>query len=366
MKVTIDNVEGEIDYNKIIKEFGVSPIDEELKKLKKITELSKLYRRGIVFAHRDLNVIVDAIRLKKDFAVVTGANPSGSLHFGNKLFVDQAKFFQDNGADVFVPVSNDESYVFRKIKNLDDATKNAYERVIPTLIALGLKKGKTHIFVSTRYRDIYELSVKLSERATLSMMKAIFGFNNETPPGQIFYGIVQTAHILLPQTDKFGGPKPVVVPVGIDQDPYIRLTRDIASKEGFVKPSSTYHKFARSLTGGKMSGSKPNSAIFLTDSPEVAEKKLMRAITGGGGSVKEQREKGGNPDKCSIFDYFKMHLIDDDKKLNQIYNECKSGKRLCGECKKEAAELMKKFLIKFDERVEKAKDKVDDYLIHER
>ncbi len=365
-EITVNDVEGEVDYKKVIEEFGVSPIDEVLPELSKVTELDKLYRRGVVFAHRDLNVIIDAIKKKEKFAVLTGANPSRSLHFGNKLFIDQAKFFQRYGAEVFIPVSNDESYVFKKVEKLDDATRNAYELVIPALIALGLKKGKTHIFVSTRLRDVYELSVRLSTRATLSMMKAIFGFNNETPPGQIFYGIVQSAHILLPQLEKFGGPKPVVVPIGIDQDPYMRLCRDIAVKEGFVKPSSTYHKFTRGLTGGKMSGSKPNSAIFLTDTPEVAEKKLMRAITGGGGTIKEHREKGGNPEVCAVFDYFKMHLVDDDEKLKKIYEECRSGRRTCGECKREAAELMKKFLLDFHEKFEKAKDEVDDFLLHER
>ncbi len=366
MAITVDEVSGEINYNKIIDEFGVSKIDNVVKELSKVTELSMLYRRGIIFAHRDLNVIIDAIKNHKKFAVVTGANPSGSLHFGNKLFVDQAKFYQENGADVFIPISNDESYVFNKVKTIDEATKNAYEYVIPTLIALGLKKGKTHIFVSTKCRDIYELSVRLSKRATFSMMKDIFGFTNESSPGKIFYGVVETAHILFPQIERFGGPKPVVVPIGIDQDPYMRLSRDIAVKEGFVKPSSTYHKFIRGLTGAKMSGSKPNSAIFLTDAPEVAEKKIMRAITGGGGTIKEHREHGGNPDVCSVYDYFKMHLVHDDAKLKKIYDECRSGKRTCGECKREAAELMKKFLINFHEKFEKAKDEVDDYLIHER
>jgi len=366
MEIRVDNVKGEVNYKKAIEEFGVTPIDEELEKLKRVTNLDKLYRRGIIFAHRDLHAITDAIKNKKKFSVLTGVNPSGPLHFGNKLFVDQAKFFQNNGADVFIPISNDESYVFRKVKNIDDATKNAYNIVIPELIALGLKKRKTHIFVSTRYRKIYELAVKLSTKITFSMIKAIFGFNNETSPGQIFYGVVQVAHILSPQLEEFGGPKPVVVPIGIDQDPYMRLARDIAVKSGFMKPSSTYHKFIRGLSGGKMSGSKPNNAIFLTDSPKIAEKKIMRAITGGGGSAEEQKKNGGNPDNCSVYDYLKMHLIEDDNKLKKIYDDCRSGRRLCGECKKEAAELMKKFLIKFDEKLERAKDQVDDYLIHER
>ncbi|MHA1834119.1 MAG: tryptophan--tRNA ligase, partial [Candidatus Baldrarchaeia archaeon] len=279
------------------------------------------------------------------------------LHFGNKLFLDQALFLQKLGADVFIPISNDETYVFNKTRNLEEATKNSIENVIPDIIALGFNPKQTKIFISTKEPKVYELAVRLSTKTTLSTVKAIFGFTNETNPGQIFYTIVQSAHILLPQLKEFGGSKPVVVPIGIDQDPYIRLSRDIAEKSGFVKPSSTYHKFMMGLRGGKMSGSKPETCIFLNEKPETAKKKIMKAITGGAGTIEEQKKKGGNPDICSIFEYFKFHLIENDKKLKEIYQECKSGKRICGDCKKECADILAKFLNEHAKKKEKTKRK---------
>ncbi|MHA1288048.1 MAG: tryptophan--tRNA ligase, partial [Candidatus Thorarchaeota archaeon] len=354
--------EGELsekDYSEVMREFGVERIDSYLKKMKFI-DLPMMYRRGYVFGHRGFDLIFDAIKNKKKFSVLTGFNPSGPLHFGNKMFLDQAIFFQKNGANVFIPLSDDESYVFKKVGKLEEAMENAKE-VIYDIIALGFKPNKTKIFISTQYQKVYELAVKLSTKTTFSTVKAIFGFTPETNPGQVFYSIVQCAHILMPQY--IFGNHPVVVPIGIDQDPYMRLVRDIADKAGFIKPSSTYHKFLKGLRGGKMSGSKPETCIFLNDDPKTAERKIMNAITGGGGSAKEQREKGGNPEVCSIFEYFKTHLIESDKKLENIYNECRSGKRLCGECKQECIDLLTKFLEEHQKKREKAKTQVDKFLL---
>ena len=227
--INVSEVEGRIDYEKAMKEFGIENIEKEIRKLK---NLPLMYRRGIVIGHRDFSQIVDAINNKKEFAVLTGVNPSGNLHLGNKLFIDQALFLQQCGAHVYIPISDDETYVFKKAASIEQAIQNAYEKVIPDLIACGFDSKKTHIFISTRTPKLYELAVKLSTKTTFSTIKAIFGFTNETNPGQIFYAVMQSAHILFPQLHEYGGPKPVVVPIGIDQDPYMRLVRDIAEKVG--------------------------------------------------------------------------------------------------------------------------------------
>jgi len=359
-RISVSEVEGKIDYEKAMKEFGIEHIDKELKKLK---NLSMIYRRGIVIGHRDFQRIVDAINNKKEFAVLTGVNPSGNLHLGNKLFIDQALFLQQCGAHVYIPISNDETYVFKKSQSLEQAIQNAYEKVIPDIIACGLDPKKTHIFISTRTPRLYELAVKLSAKTTFSTIKAIFGFTNETSPGQIFYAVMQSAHILFPQLCEYGGPKPVVVPIGIDQDPYMRLVRDIAEKVGMVKPSSTYHKFMPGLQGGKMSGSKPETCIYLNEDPELARKKIMKAFSGGAATLKEHREKGGNPDIDVACQYLYFMFEEDDKKVKQIFDDYRAGKLHTGDVKTMLADKVEKFLIDFKKKREKAKNDVDKFLI---
>jgi tryptophanyl-tRNA synthetase len=227
--------------------------------------------------------------------------------------------------------------------------------------------------------------------------------------------LVQVGDILHVQLPQYGGPRPVVVPVGVDQDPHVRLTRDLAAANrtfnvqthkddklgdvlgvfvkadenvdgllasaksalekmgfadlklnvpykalyipsgtpdqipavdaalaqleakkglfGFLPPASTYHRFMGGLQGGKMSSSKPESHISLTDSPEDAAKKIGAAITGGRETAEEQRRLGGRAEECMVYETYVYHLVPDQKELQTLYADCKSGKMLCGECK---------------------------------
>ncbi len=369
-KINVNEVEGEIDYPKIMKEFGVEHIESYLKKLETdkrlkgvMQSLPIIYRRGIVFAHRDFGQIFNAIEHRKPFAVLTGFNPSATMHLGNLFFLQQALFFQKCGADVFIPLSNDETYVFKKTDSIEKATRNAMENVIPDIIALGFDPEKTKIFISTKTARVYELAIKLSTKTTLSSIKAIFGFGDDANPGQVFYTVVQGAHILFPQLKEFGGPKPTVVPIGIDQDPYMRLVRDMAERIGMIKPSSTYHKFMLGLQGGKMSGSKPETCIFLNDSPETARKKIMKAFSGGAGTLKEQRENGGNPDIDVACQYLYFMFEEDDKKVKQIFDNYRSGKMISGEVKQYLADKVTAFLKEHQHKREKAKKETGRFLL---
>ena len=359
-RVTVSEVEGVMDYDALMKEFGVEPFQHYLDKLPNKTAM---YRRGIVFAHRNFERIFKAINEKRKFAVLTGFNPSGPPHLGNLLFLKQALYFQQLGAEVFIPISNDETYVFKKQSSLERATQIAYENVIPDIIALGFKKGKTHIFVSTEYSKVYELAVKLSARTTFSTIKAIFGFDNETNPGAIFYTVVQAAHILLPQLKEHGGPRPTVVPIGIDQDPYMRLSRDLAEKLGYVKPSSTYHKFMPGLQGGKMSGSKPETCIFLNEKPADVRKKIWRAFSGGGATLQLHKEKGGNPDVDVACQYLFFLFEENDKKLFNIFDGYRRGTIFTGEVKELLIKKVNKFLKEHQKKREKAKKHIDDFMM---
>jgi tryptophanyl-tRNA synthetase len=98
-----------------------------------------------------------------------------------------------------------------------------------------------------------------------------------------------------------------------------------------------------------MSSSKPESYISLFDKPEEGAKKVMRALTGGRATVEEQRRMGGEPDRCVVFELYTYHFADD-KTLEEIRRECESGNLLCGQCKKQLAEIVKEFLNEFQEK----------------
>lgn len=364
MKQKLDpwSLNGVGDYGMLLDEFGMEPMES----FRLSYDDLRYIRRGIVFGHRDFNRISDAIEKNKPFAMMTGLMPSGRFHFGHKMVADEIIWFQGKGAEVFVCAADTESWLMRDVP-FERAREIAVKEYLENYLALGINpKNLTFWFQSDYIKEYYRLRDMASKRITFNELKAIYG---ELSPGKIVSVLTQVADILHPQLPSLGGPKPVVVPVGADQDPHIRLTRDIASRlnaerdgrKDFkcVPPSATYHKFMEGLQGGKMSSSDPKSYVALTDSPEEAARKIMGAKTGGRATVEEQKRKGGVPEECMIYSMYLYHLIDDDLKLSEIYHECKNGTLLCGEDKRRCAELVEKFLEKHQKKKARVASKAE-------
>ena len=341
------------DYRRVIEEFGLEPFTDEV--LNQLPNPNLLMRRKVVFAHRDLKVIIDAIVNKKPFYALTGIMPSAEkIHFGTKMVVENLAYFQRQGAKTYLLVADLEAASTRGV-SLKEARKRALNFHIPAYIALGVDPKKTIFYFQSENRKVMNLACELSKRLTMSELQAAYGV---ITPGKVVAALLDYSDILHPQLEER---IPGIIPVGIDQDPHIRLARDLARRTkaqyGFIPPASIYHKYTPALDGTlKMSKSKPGSFIELPEEPESVEKKLWDAFTGGRETVAKQRELGGKPEICVVFELFKQHLIERDEKLNEIYNKCKNGDLLCGECKTLATELMNKFMEEFQNKLERARD----------
>jgi tryptophanyl-tRNA synthetase len=347
-------------YERLFSVFGIRPFKEVLKYFDRPHHLM---RRGVVFGHRDFDRVLEAHKRGEKVILLTGLMPSGRFHFGHKMVFDQIIFYQKLGFDVAVAIADIEAYAVRRLPRRE-IIRLALDEYVSNAIALGLeKKGLRIYFQSNMDAPYYRLMQLASQKATMAEMQAIYG---ELSPGKILSVFTQVADILHPMLKEYGGYSYVFVPVGADQDPHIRFTRDIADrfeKElGMRRPASTYHRLMRGLDGKKMSSSRPETAIFLTDEPSVAASKLKRALTGGRVSVEEQRRLGGEPEKCSVYEMYVYHLLLDDSKLQEIYRRCRGGQLLCGECKAMAAEMLEKWLIEHQRKLEKAKDMAEKYV----
>jgi tryptophanyl-tRNA synthetase len=363
--VTPWEVKGDIDYDKIIKEFGISP----LKDLPKVFTDNILFNRKVVFAQRDYNRIIDAIHHKKPFVMMTGLMPTGKIHIGHMILAQQFVFYQSLGAKIYIAVADVEAYNARG-QSLEDSRKIALEEYIPSYIALGLKPENCKIyFQSQRSTDAdksnayYQLQNILARYATFNEFKAVYG---EISPGKMVSALLQASDMLHPQLKEFEGNIPVVVPVGIDQDPHIRLARDISQRikdPKFLQLCSTYHLFIPGLSGGKMSSSDPTSFIGLTDDAKTIKNKINKyAFSGGRVTVEEHRKHGGDPDIDISFQYLKMFFEPDDNRLSEIYCDYKSGKLLSGELKAILIEKLTEFLKDHQEKREKAKRIIDKFI----
>ncbi len=331
-------------YTRLMKEFGISQFEDLLSH---IPDPHPLMKRKIIFGHRDFKRVLDAITKGEKFAVMTGLMPSGRMHIGHKLVIDQLIWYQAHKSEIFLCVADLESYSARGV-SFEQSRKLAVEEYLANYMALGLDVERCHVYFQSRSNAVRQLAFLLSKRVNFSEMKAIYGFVGESNISHIFYPMIDIADILHPQLKEFGGPRPTVVPVGVDQDPHIRLARDVAArfhKEfGFVPPSSTYHRLLPGLMGDKMSSSKPETAIFLTDTDVDVKKKIKNAFTGGTPTAAEQRKFGGEPSKCRVYELYLYHLLPVDDKLMEVRQQCKSGEMICGECKNMAIGLMLAYL----------------------
>lgn len=366
-KVTPWEVEGEVDYDKLITEFGTSPLtDDILKKIKDITgELHLFLRRKIFFSHRDFDWILDMYQKGEPFAIYTGRGPSGYTHLGHMMPWIFCQYLQEKfDVNMYFQITDDEKYMHRRDLTLEQTHAFAYDNALD-FIAQGFDPEKTFVFTDIDYaKSLYKIAVKIAKRVTFSTVKAVFGFTNSTNIGMIFFPAIQGVPCFLP-SELEKRKVPVVIPAAIDQDPYWRITRDVAEKLGYYKPAAIHNIFLPSLEGpsGKMSASIEQSAIFSVDTPEKAREKVMNAFTGGRETVEEQKEKGGDIHVCTVYQYFYFMFEPDDKKLEERRKKCESGELLCGYCKQELAERVVKYLKEHQKKREKAKDVLDQFLL---
>jgi tryptophanyl-tRNA synthetase (EC 6.1.1.2) len=216
------------DYSRLYELFGIRPLHELLPRLKEMgVEPSIFMRRGIVFGHRDLDKVLEAWRAGEPVAVVTGFMPSGKFHLGHMTLGLQLAYYQRLGFKVFLCIADAEAYAVRKVPRRE-AIRIGVEEYIANFLALGLDPSKTEFYFQTSRKGPYHELIQLfSSKVSYNEMEAIYG---ELTPGKVVSALTQVADILHPMLPEYGGYRWVLVPVGADQDPHIRLTRDIAQR----------------------------------------------------------------------------------------------------------------------------------------
>ncbi|MCJ7637843.1 MAG: tryptophan--tRNA ligase [Nitrososphaeraceae archaeon] len=351
-------------YIKLIEKFGTQSISLELlEKIKKLTgEIHPLIKSQYFFSHRDLDWLLTKYENGEHFYLYTGRGPSGFIHLGPILPWLFTKYLQDKfGSKLLFQITDDEKFLYNLGATKETISKYTSENILD-IIAIGFRPNLTRIIIDTKHiHHLYPIATEIARKITFSTAKAVFGFTNTTNIGMIGFPPIQAAPCFLPSIIE-KKPTPVLIPAAIDQDPYWRITRDIAAKLGFYKPAQIHSKFLPSLSRvSKMSSSRPETAIFTTDEPEIVEKKVLSSFTGGQATVSLQKKLGGNADICPVYSYLK-YFFDNEKESLERYIRCKSGNLLCGECKSDLANNTRDFIIEFKRNREKAKDKVKDFM----
>ena len=445
------NSDQSTDYDLLAEKFGLDSID-----MNQIQNPGILHTRGLVFAQRDMDVVLQAAKNNAPFGVLTGLMPSGRMHLGHTMVIEQAKWYQSQGADVSVAVADLESLATRGV-SLEKGREIALEQYVSNYAAMGLDPDKTQVYFQSTRPEVQRLGFRLGRRTNLSELGAIYGFEGDTNLAHVQAPLVQVGDIVHPMLDEYGGIRPIVVPVGVDQDPHIRLTRDIVSKTqwfnikkqknggllislslqpensaifgvsengridrkariamftiveetvrnlgfadvntnpkhgtmtipaatrydairirselshlerewgglGLTAPSSSYHRFAMGLTGGKMSSSKPETTIFLNDTMDVIRTKIKKAHSGGKTTIEEHRRYGGDITVDVAYQYLRFFFESDDVELGRIAEEYQSGRILAGEMKELCTDRAEEWLLTLKEKREQWSDKLQEFL----
>jgi len=345
--VTPYAVEGEVDYGRLLSRFGADPLTDD--QAGRFPDTPPVRRRGF-YAGRDLDRYLDAAEAGAAHSIVTGRGPSGPMHLGHVLPFYVAKRLQEaTGALVYVPLSDDEKYFAKDLSfgEVGEATRDN----LRDLLAVGFDPDRTRFVVDTADADlVYPVAARVAKYLTPATVSATYG----DPPnvGLGFYPAVQATHLLLPQLVE--GDHPTLVPIAVDQDPHVRVCRDVAGTEHLPvsKPAALLGKFFPGLSGpGKMSASDDAPSILLTDGPGEVEDKITRfAYSGGKASVEAHRREGGDPEADVAFQYLQFFFEPDDDELARIARRYRSGDLLSGELKGLAIDRINDFLADHQDR----------------
>ncbi|CAN8022772.1 unnamed protein product [Ixodes persulcatus] len=348
-----------IDYDKLIVKFGSSKLTQDLvDRVEALTgkKAHHFLRRGIftrrlALIFREFNEILNIYEQKKPFYLYTGRGPSSdALHVGHLIPFIFTKWLQDTfDVPLVIQLTDDEKFLWKDM-TIEEAEKMAHEN-IRDIVACGFDPANTFIFTDFKYTgqcpEFYKNIVRIRRSVTFNQVKGIFGFGDSDCIGKIGFPAVQAAPSFSSSFPFIFGEQsrvPCLIPCGIDQDPYFRMTRDVAPRLGFPKPALLHSVFFPALQGAqsKMSASDPNSSIFLTDTPAQIKNKINKyAFSGGGATVEEHKEKGGNCDVDISYQYLRFFL-EDDERLEKIRQDYTSGELLTGFLKKELIEVLQK------------------------
>lgn len=274
---------------------------------------------------------------------LTGDRPTGRLHIGHYFgsLQNRVKMQEDDDIERFVMIA-DVQALTDNFNNPQKVRDNVYQ-VLLDYLSVGIDPEKTTIFLQSMIPELAELTVYYSNLVTIARLernptvkteiaqkKDVFG--ESVTYGFLGYPVSQAADITA-----FEGE---LVPVGEDQLPLIEQCREIVRKfnsiygETLKEPQAVLssNKRIKGLDGNEKMGKSLGNAIYLSDSEEEINKKVMGAVTD---PCRIRKDDLGNPDICMVAYYHDLFTNPEDVKI--VCQECREGKRGCVACKKQLA-----------------------------
>ena len=273
--------------------------------------------------------------------VLSGMRPSGKLHLGHfhGVIENWLKLQKEHECFFFVADWHALTTEYNNPSNIQD---NIREMVIDWLsvgiLGTDLKSvPNSIIFLQSSIKEHAELHLLLSMITPLSWLERNPTYKEQVEEvkdkdlhtyGFLGYPILQTADIIIYKAN--------MVPVGIDQAPHLELSREITRRfnylygDTFPEPQTLLTETPKLLgTDGRKMSKSYNNAIFLSDPPDVIEKKILPMMTD---PARQRRTDKGNPELCPV--YFLHRIYSTPETIAWVEQGCKTAGIGCIECKK--------------------------------
>ncbi len=291
--------------------------------------------------------------------VLSGVQPSGSLHLGNLVGAIENFVKLQEQYQAFYMIADWHALTskFDKVGEI----RPAIQEVTATFLAAGLDPERATLFVQSQVKEHAELHLLFSMITPLSWVERVPTYKEKLQNssadlgsyGFLGYPILQAADILIYKAHK--------VPVGEDQLFHLELTREIGRRfhflygtEIFPEPQAVLTKAVRvpGLDGRKMSKTYDNG-IYLRDTPEQILHKCTREMASD--TARVRKSDPGNPEICNVFTFHK--LFSSEETIQLVAKECPQAGIGCFDCKKRLAEAI-------TARVEPLRLRIEDNLAH--
>lgn len=250
--------------------------------------------------------------------VLSGIQPSGSLHLGNYFGMMKKMIDHQENEELFCFIAN--YHAMTSVSDGKALAKGTLEAAV-NFLALGMDPEKSTFWVQSDLPEVQELTWILSNFTPMGLLERCHSFKDKTTRGiaanhgLFAYPVLMAADILLFQSEK--------VPVGKDQKQHVEVTRDIAIKinnaygDIFTLPEPEIDDEVATvpgIDGQKMSKSYGN-AIDLFTEEKTLRKQVMRIVTDPT-PVEEPKE----PDQCNVYKIYRLFLNKaEDEELRRRY-----------------------------------------------
>ena len=282
--------------------------------------------------------------------ILTGDRPTGKLHIGHYFgsLQTRVKLQENEEYEPYILIA-DVQALTDNFNNPEKVRKNVRELAMDYL-SVGIDPTKTTIYIQSMVPETAELTVFYSNLVTIARLERNPTVKTEIAQKRELFGESVTYGFLgypVSQAADITAFEGTLVPVGEDQLPLIEQCREIVRKfnsiygEILIEPEAVLSttKRIKGLDGNEKMGKSLGNAIYLADSEEEVNKKVMSAVTDPNRIKKDDL---GNPDVCMVAYYHKLFSSDD--ACTKACEECKAGKRGCVACKRELANNINEFL----------------------